>query len=377
MNQSLEFRDCADESISTLTFADRAKKVKIRAQVNEFNAADDVLVRKLQGEVQYLRNLLQLRRKGGFSDLNRQLVSLKHENTALKKNQTISQVENLKSANQNLRLQLQSLKYKPSSTSVTNSVVNFNPQAHHQLTLSSSTAFTSDYSRNPQMYAASPNSPPSPRSSLPQISHLSQSPVKLGNQTLSPYKAQMLESIEGGAPPNAQDITYVLEQQRLMKIAEAGEKLRSTMSQQNRCPICTLPLPCKHYANFAQIKASRDDALNTQSVDQIPQFMQGSPYRNSGSCSNDTGRSANTSVHNEMIGSYQNAPGVGVASVSGGQILYQNNGFNPQRGFIAKPKVIFLVFFLMRFFKGFALSRKRKSTYTFEDEEMNSVRAPS
>ena len=36
--------DCADESISTLKFADRAKEVMVRAKVNEVNASDDALV---------------------------------------------------------------------------------------------------------------------------------------------------------------------------------------------------------------------------------------------------------------------------------------------------------------------------------------------
>lgn len=36
--------DCADESISTLKFADWAKEVMVRAKVNEVNASDDALV---------------------------------------------------------------------------------------------------------------------------------------------------------------------------------------------------------------------------------------------------------------------------------------------------------------------------------------------
>ena len=35
---------CIEETISTLKFADRAKQVLVKVQVNELNAADDVLV---------------------------------------------------------------------------------------------------------------------------------------------------------------------------------------------------------------------------------------------------------------------------------------------------------------------------------------------
>ena len=50
--------DCAEETISTLKFADRAKQVMVRAKINEINAADDALVQKLQKEVMHLREVL-------------------------------------------------------------------------------------------------------------------------------------------------------------------------------------------------------------------------------------------------------------------------------------------------------------------------------
>ncbi len=39
--------DCADESISTLKFADRAKSVMVRVKANEVSASDDAMVTKL------------------------------------------------------------------------------------------------------------------------------------------------------------------------------------------------------------------------------------------------------------------------------------------------------------------------------------------
>ena len=45
---------CAEESISTLKFADRAKQVMVRVKQNQVNATDDALVQKLQKEVTHL-----------------------------------------------------------------------------------------------------------------------------------------------------------------------------------------------------------------------------------------------------------------------------------------------------------------------------------
>jgi hypothetical protein len=49
----------AEESISTLKFADRAKQVMIQAKVNEIRPVDHALVLRLQKEVEYLKDLLR------------------------------------------------------------------------------------------------------------------------------------------------------------------------------------------------------------------------------------------------------------------------------------------------------------------------------
>lgn len=66
--------DCAEETISTLKFADRAKEVMSVVKANEVNASDDALVQKLQKEVQHLREVLNIRRKGKKSDVESQLM---------------------------------------------------------------------------------------------------------------------------------------------------------------------------------------------------------------------------------------------------------------------------------------------------------------
>jgi hypothetical protein len=61
--------DHFDETMSTLKFAERTKQVRIRITKNEINAQDDQLVLKLQREIQHLRDLLQMRRKGDKQSL--------------------------------------------------------------------------------------------------------------------------------------------------------------------------------------------------------------------------------------------------------------------------------------------------------------------
>jgi hypothetical protein len=43
--------DCAEETISTLKFADRAKQILVKIQANELLAADDARIQQLQKEV--------------------------------------------------------------------------------------------------------------------------------------------------------------------------------------------------------------------------------------------------------------------------------------------------------------------------------------
>ena len=61
--------DNAEESISTIKFADRASMVMQRVKKNEISAKDDALIHKLQSEINYLKELLQLKKKGKNDEL--------------------------------------------------------------------------------------------------------------------------------------------------------------------------------------------------------------------------------------------------------------------------------------------------------------------
>ena len=98
----------ADESISTMKFADRAMKIQVRAIANEINPEDDKLVQKLRREVMHLREILHMRSDKNQRDINNELLNLKEENNKLREmNGNIEEVERLKQENKRLRLIIQ------------------------------------------------------------------------------------------------------------------------------------------------------------------------------------------------------------------------------------------------------------------------------
>ena len=100
----------ADESINTLKFADRAKQVMVKIKKNEVSATNDQLITKLQREIQHLKTLLNLKRKGGIQELEQKIWMLTEENhklKSIKETFTAEEVEKLKQENKKLRIELQ------------------------------------------------------------------------------------------------------------------------------------------------------------------------------------------------------------------------------------------------------------------------------
>ena len=88
--------------------------VKIKA--NELDAGDNALVQKLHKEVIHLRQVLNLRKKGKFEEIQQQLVRLQKENNRLKQlADHHEEVERLKLENKFMRIELQKIKPEDSS----------------------------------------------------------------------------------------------------------------------------------------------------------------------------------------------------------------------------------------------------------------------
>ena len=99
--------DHSEETISTLKFADRAKKIMTKVTANEISKADDELVLKLQKEIQHLKEILNMKRKGGAHDMHQQLLILKEENSKLKDMvEGNGEIQSLRQENQAMRQEL-------------------------------------------------------------------------------------------------------------------------------------------------------------------------------------------------------------------------------------------------------------------------------
>lgn len=188
-----------DETINTLKFADRAKQVMVKVKKNEISATNDMLVAKLQREIQHLKGLLSLNKRGGMQDISHQLLALKEENERLKKitkNLTVEEVEGLKQENKKLRLELQNIKEKCETTDESFFVTESKPSSS-------------------------------------------------AKSTKVPSAREILSSIDPGT-----NVQSTLEMWKKREMEEAVHNLKSKITQEGRCPVCTLKVPCKHYTSL-------------------------------------------------------------------------------------------------------------------------------
>lgn len=97
-----------------MKFAERAKSVVIKVRANEISATDDALINKLQQEINYLKDLLKMKRKngltGGVQDIHTKMITLQQENERLRQNfVSIDEVEKLISENKSMKMELQKM----------------------------------------------------------------------------------------------------------------------------------------------------------------------------------------------------------------------------------------------------------------------------
>ena len=63
-----------EETVSTLKFADRARNIMQKVKRNDFDATNDSTLTKLQKEVIFLKEVLQIRQKGTTGDLSSKII---------------------------------------------------------------------------------------------------------------------------------------------------------------------------------------------------------------------------------------------------------------------------------------------------------------
>ncbi|OMJ65743.1 hypothetical protein SteCoe_37691 [Stentor coeruleus] len=87
------------------------------------------------------------------------------------------------------------------------------------------------------------------------------------NEIISLFKDKQF--LEEAANYSNEQLTKFILAKRYDSIRDAGNKLSSTLSKNNRCPKCTLPLPCKHYIkektnSFTVLSNEGNNAFNIQ-----------------------------------------------------------------------------------------------------------------
>ena len=207
-------REFVEETINTLKFADRAKLVTMKVSKNEISATNNELVSKLKSEISYLKNLLNLKKGGGMSQIHQKMQQLEYENQKLKeltKEISVAEVENLKKENKNLRLELQNLK-------------------EQNETKDSSFFITETESQN-----SVPKHEYEPKEDTPSFQT---------KPTLQQWKQQNYEN--------------------------AMSNLKSKIVSEGRCPVCTLKPPCKHYQDTEELPKLPPIAKQSESRRETP-----------------------------------------------------------------------------------------------------------
>jgi len=93
-----------------LKFAERAKHIVTEVKANKIEAVDAELVAKLQREIKYLKEILNIRRKGtsAVNQVNNKLLILQEENERLRQSHlSVNEVEKLMEENKVIRIELQ------------------------------------------------------------------------------------------------------------------------------------------------------------------------------------------------------------------------------------------------------------------------------
>ena len=182
----------------------------VKVRKNEISATSDKLVSRLQREILYLKSLLDMRRRGGMEQIHHELSSLKEENHRLRSLTgalSLSEVENLRNENKQLRLELQKMQ-------------------NVSLDTTSSPFFLTEPQSKPASAACEASEP------------------------VSQPLAQEVYALMGR---QGTDIQTTLDAIRKRDLLVAAESLKKRIRTEGRCPVCTLKVPCKHYSEVTDL----------------------------------------------------------------------------------------------------------------------------
>lgn len=233
---------CVDETVSTLKFADRARQVMVTIKKNEISATNDKLVSRLQQEIQHLKNMLGLKRRGGLQELHQQMWALRQENQKLKSittGVTVEDVERLKDENKRMRIELQRINSSGRDTTTSMFITEARDEFPSKPSSASEALSSPDYRE-------------------------ARSRAKIGH-TPRALDIVAVAQKKGG------DIQSTLEAVRKQDLKHAAANLSARLPGQGRCPICTLKVPCKHYNDpndlpHIEVEAAQPSPVNLRQI---------------------------------------------------------------------------------------------------------------
>jgi hypothetical protein len=271
----------------------------VKVQANQVSAADDALVLKLQREVQHLKDILNLNRKGGVLEVHQQLLVLKEENHRLKDiATTVHTVEKLKAENKSLRLELQQVKVQGYSDAFrqvgfTPGLLDSSTDQGKPLALMSEhdaqvhTLDDSGYHQKKQEagffmtetedFGGVMRDRNSPLNSALKGSLMQKPAQQIATdrnrvtnsqfQNTNYSNGQMGQS--GGGPNPIQQSEH---DKRISEIKKKAANLKGSLATNGRCPKCTLKPPCKHYDSLEALNGASTKEEQTPASKQNLEF---------------------------------------------------------------------------------------------------------
>lgn len=258
----------------------------VKVQANAVSAADDLLVAKLQKEVQHLKDILNLNRRGGVLDVNQQLLALKEENSRLKDAAgKVELVERLRTENRSLRLEMQELRANSTSDGAFKAIgfksgtggygatseANADTQSAYKMGEVPNGKLAIGYNTSEHNANVSPRKPDEGGFFMTEAENFQfdASPRPHPGQLAIPqsdagYRHQVgLSTDPRGSGIRALPGPPGLEQQRITEIKHQASRSQNKMAAKGRCPKCTLKPPCKHYDSLEALLAAHDTSIVT------------------------------------------------------------------------------------------------------------------
>jgi len=253
------FNEYLENTLSTLKFAEKARKVTVNAKVNEISSDDQAIIKKLQYEVNTLKHLLLQTNNGrNIDNLSKEIEILKKENESLKSKLSKQEIESLMMENKKLRLEYQqsnipnkSIMESDNNTQVfitENVATNQNPNSPKEVTNKPITTKPNILNAGTIVYNHHKKEIIERKNEI-HLNENGNNRILFMDKTNNYQLSQPLKNINSKSIPS----TFMLFEQ----LEQGRHKIEESLPREGRCPKCTLKIPCKHFRNIDEIVVNK------------------------------------------------------------------------------------------------------------------------